>query len=161
MPVLTRQQLVLKLAKLGRKVNLLGVDAGTEYVGVSYVVDAFGEGSPSPYKTLKLSKEDSMLELTAMLNCVDAGVVGWPLDKNQLETESCKTVDNFLTTFSDYDWVKENEYNSSHEGNGILHQINPLLCQNKDLQDQVAACIILHNFMGWSRDFLSQKNVSN
>lgn len=126
-----------------RTVRIMGLDIGTQVTGIAYTVFANNSYKIEPVCQVKTSDVTGILCEIRKADCV---VVGWPYCNKDLEIYIVRLVKE-MQQYTAAPFLRESEHLSTVKSMNLLHNIDPRLANSKSLQDQVAACITLRNFI--------------
>jgi putative transcription antitermination factor YqgF len=145
----------LRLVCKGKAPGLIGLDVGTVFIGVAVVYDPFGKGRPAPVTTLNRRNCDINLEIQKLLLNIDGIVVGKP-EKMTTSRDYITDTINVLAQTIPLPFVTTNEDFSTVEASQLLYKTSLRYSKSKYLKDQVSACIILENFIKYSKETMKR-----
>ncbi|CAG9314893.1 unnamed protein product [Blepharisma stoltei] len=153
-------EIVKKIFKL-EKIRVLGLDIGSTFIGIGETSSLFKKDSVKPITTLNRKNPKFTSLLLDIAKDANAIIVGWPLDDQLREPPNVKNIKNISAFLFQNNFLlgRVSERLTSHEANSILSQADWKLCLNKKLNDQVAACLILHNFIDYAKFYAESNNL--
>ena len=149
--MLSHFQFIRKI-KSEKAVNLIGLDIGNVFIGIATAKDVFKHGKSVPITTLNRKQSDIIAEINKIIPSMNGIIVGMPTTINPNNKVIIDTV-NYLSKHINLPFVSMNEDYSSVDAANYLYQINPRYAKSKYLTDQIAACIILDNFIKHAKEY--------
>lgn len=136
------------------KVKLLGLDVGRRFIGMAGAEDVFGECQVSPIVQIDKKMTNFISEIVKHTSGVHGIVVGKSEFKNEIDEVINETVKNIENDI-ELPLVYWNEDYSTVKATEILYKIRPRYGKSKFLIDQMAACVILEDFVQYAKVTIS------
>ncbi|OMJ77897.1 hypothetical protein SteCoe_22417 [Stentor coeruleus] len=148
--MLNVSRFLIRLKKLQR-VNLLGLDVGRRFIGLARADDVFGKYQISPIVQIDKKMQNFISEIFKNASGIHGIVVGKSEFKNEMDKvieDTVKMIENDI----ELPMVYWNEDYSTVKATEMLYKIRPRYGKSKFLIDQVAACVVLEDFIQYAQN---------